>query len=103
MPIGKAAHATPSCRAFPDKLYGDEEGSLKYAFPTRYYELLNRLRLPFDPFGDLDEEQLLTLLDTLADEIAYEGINEAGDGVNEVGQLCVDLLTWLAKEDEGTD
>ena len=35
----------------------------------------------------------------LADEIAYEGINEAGDGVNEVGQRCVDLLTWLAKED----
>lgn len=73
--------------------------SMKYAYPEQCHNLLRSLNLPFDPFGELDDEQLLILLDMLADEIAYEGINEAGDGGNEVGQRCVDLLTWLAKED----
>lgn len=71
---------------------------MKYIYPERYHDLLKSLRLDFDVFDELNDEQLLSLIDALADYISEYGINETGDGENETGTLCADLLTWLAKE-----
>lgn len=72
---------------------------MKFDYPQKYNRLLRSLEVGFDPFGELDDGQLVSLIETLEDYFSMYGVNEAGDGESEDGTLCADLLTWLAKHD----
>lgn len=50
-----------------------------------------------DPGGDISDDTLLRLIDDLQVHLQTFGINDAGDGENETGRKCADLLSWLAK------
>ncbi len=69
---------------------------MKYNYPKKYHELIRSLALGFDPFGAIDGEQLLLLIEAVEAVISERGVNEAGDGESETGTLCADLLAWLA-------
>lgn len=50
-----------------------------------------------DPYGNISDDALLRLIDDLQVHLQTFGINDAGDGENEIGRKCADLLTWLAR------
>lgn len=56
--------------------------------------ILKRLGLPED-FDGITDEQWFAVNDTLSDEMQLHGINEAGDGLNDYGEMCVDIITSL--------
>lgn len=58
---------------------------------------LRSLDLP-DELEGLTDEQWYEVEDRLGDEIQLHGINEAGDGTNEHGRLCVGILNAIATE-----
>ena len=70
---------------------------MKYNYPAKYRGLLSSLQVDFDPFGEIDDGRLLALIEALEEHISLYGVNAAGDGENETGALCADLLTWLAR------
>ena len=49
-----------------------------------------------DPNADMDDDAQLNLEDLLSDHLQMHGINEAGDGENEIGSMCADILTLIA-------
>lgn len=69
---------------------------MKYNYPKKYHELIQSIALSFDPFGAIDDEQLLLLIEAVEAVISERGMNEAGDGESKTGTLCADLLAWLA-------
>ena len=62
-----------------------------YKFTEKEKHLLKKLKIPFDPFGDLNENQEMQLLDILSDHygsVAYEP----------EGELIGDILTHMAQQ-----
>lgn len=57
-------------------------------------ELLESLGLPLH-FENLDDESLMRIEDAVADEMQVHGINDAGDGLNEYGELCRSVIVSL--------
>lgn len=57
-------------------------------------ELLESLGLPVS-FAGLDDDELIRIEETLADELLMRGINEAGDGLNEYGELCRSIIVSI--------
>jgi hypothetical protein len=57
-------------------------------------ELLESLGLPVS-FAGLDDDELIRIEETLADELQMRGINEAGDGLNEYGELCRSIIVSI--------
>ena len=60
---------------------------------------LRRLGKP-DALNDLEDDELLELEEFLAEEVQLRGINDAGDGENEYGKMCADILTAIAWGDK---
>ena len=50
-----------------------------------------------DPFSDLSDDMLLKLIDDLQNHLQTFGINASGNGENEAGTKCANLLAWLAR------
>lgn len=57
-------------------------------------ELLEPLGLPVS-FAGPDDDELIRIEETLADELQMRGINEAGDGLNEYGELCRSIIVSM--------
>ena len=57
-------------------------------------ELLESLGLPMS-FAGLDDDELIRIEETLADELQMRGINEAGNGLNEYGELCRSIIVSM--------
>ena len=73
---------------------------MRYNFPEKFHALLCSLPLDFDPFGEIDDNQEVALIDAVSDHLAFYGVNETGDGESEMGTLCADFLTWLAQNEQ---
>lgn len=56
--------------------------------------LLERLGLPV-LFDGLDDDELIAIEDKLTEEMQLHGINDAGDGLNEYGELCRSVIVSL--------
>ena len=56
--------------------------------------LLDALGLPRQ-FENLDDESLMRIEDVLADEMQLHGLNGAGDGLSEYGELCRSVIVAL--------
>lgn len=57
-------------------------------------ELLESLGLPVS-FAGLDDDELIRIEETLADALQWQGINDAGDGLNEYGELCRSIIVSI--------
>lgn len=57
-------------------------------------ELLESLGLPVS-FAGLDDDELIRIEETLADALQWQGINDAGDGLNEYGELCRSIIVSM--------
>lgn len=57
-------------------------------------ELLKSLGLPVS-FAGLDDDELMRIEDKLADALQWQGINDAGDGLNEYGELCRSIIVSM--------
>lgn len=57
-------------------------------------ELLKRLGLPTD-FHDLSDEEYFAVHDKMEDELQMHGVNDAGDGLNDYGELCRSVIVAL--------
>lgn len=66
----------------------------------RQRELLASLSLPTSLDTGMDDDQWFEITDTLGDEIQMHGINEAGDGTNERGETCRQILDMMADAEE---
>lgn len=64
------------------------------ALNDRQIALLDSLGLPC-VFEGLDDEELMRIEDTLSDAMMLHGINEAGNGLNEYGELCRSIIVAL--------
>lgn len=63
--------------------------------------LLEAMGLPPVLSTDMPDEEWFEIGDLLSEEIQLRGINEAGDGTNARGDLCVGILDAMARaEDE---
>lgn len=49
--------------------------------------------------AELSDDEMLELEDRIAEHLQLHGINRAGDGENEIGTLCADILTIIAEYD----
>ncbi|MBR3326467.1 MAG: hypothetical protein IKG22_04005 [Atopobiaceae bacterium] len=67
----------------------------------RQKELMASLDLPTAPTTDVSDEEWFAMTDRLVEELQHHGINEEGDGTNERGETCRQILNVLAlAEDE---
>lgn len=57
-------------------------------------QLLNSLDLPLEWDG-LSDDELIEFEDKLSDELQLRGINKVGDGLNDYGELCLELIKLL--------
>lgn len=62
---------------------------------AKHKEILERLGLPTD-FSALTDDQYDDIDDKVCLEMQHHGLNELGDGLNDYGELCVDILETLA-------
>lgn len=53
--------------------------------------LLDSFHLPTD-FADLSDEQFYAIDDKISHELMVHGVNDAGDGLNDYGNLCQSIL-----------
>ena len=56
--------------------------------------LLESLGLPTS-FDGLDDDELMRTEDRLAYELQDRGINDAGDGLNDYGELCRSIIVSM--------
>jgi hypothetical protein len=56
--------------------------------------LLESLGLPTS-FDGLDDDELMRIEDRLAYELQDCGINDAGDGLNDYGELCCSIIVSM--------
>lgn len=63
----------------------------------RQLGLLRELGLPTE-FEGLGDDEMIAIEDALSDEMRLHGINEAGDGLNERGELCRSVIVALPDE-----
>lgn len=64
------------------------------ALTEKQTSLLLRLGLPTD-FQSLSDEQYFAVDDKMSEELQLHGLNEAGDGLNEYGELCRSIIVSL--------
>ena len=64
------------------------------ALTEKQANLLLRLGLPTD-FQNLSDEQYFAVDDKMSEELQLHGLNEAGDGLNEYGELCRSIIVSL--------
>ncbi|MCK6139782.1 hypothetical protein [Slackia exigua] len=64
------------------------------ALTEKQTSLLLRLGLPTD-FQNLSDEQYFAVDDKMSEELQLHGLNEAGDGLNEYGELCRSIIVSL--------
>lgn len=57
-------------------------------------ELLERFNLPTD-FKDLEDDLFFAIDDRISEELMVHGVNDAGNGLNEYGELCRSILIAL--------
>lgn len=57
-------------------------------------ELLERFNLPTD-FEDLEDDLFFAIDDRISEELMVHGVNDAGNGLNEYGELCRSILIAL--------
>lgn len=62
-------------------------------------ELMASLDLPTAPTTDMDDEEWFAITDRVAEELQLHGINDAGDGTNERGETCRQILDAMALAD----
>lgn len=63
-------------------------------------ELLASLELPTTLTTGMDDDQWFEITDRLGEEIQMRGINETGDGTNERGETCRQILEAMAEAEE---
>lgn len=56
--------------------------------------LLSSMELPLS-FDKMTDDELMTVEDTLADEMQTNGLNDVGDGLNEYGELCRSIIVAM--------
>lgn len=56
--------------------------------------LLEKLGLPTD-FSNLSDDQYFEIDDKVTEEMQLHGINDAGDGLNEYGELCRSVIVAM--------
>lgn len=66
----------------------------------RQEKLLKSLSLPTTITTDMDEDEWFEITDALGDEIQTHGINAAGDGINDHGETCRQILDAMAGAEE---
>ena len=71
---------------------------MKYTYTRAEDALLQSLALPFDPLGELTDEQCVALWEAVEDHLTMHGI--VNDEESELGALCAGLLTSIARQDE---
>ncbi|WP_058270444.1 hypothetical protein [Olsenella massiliensis] len=57
--------------------------------------LLSKFNFPTN-FSELSADEINHIDDVISEELQIYGINDAGDGLNEYGELCRSLLVYLA-------
>lgn len=70
---------------------------MKRDFTKKQLELLSKMDLPFDPSGELSEEEELQMEESVSNYFALHGLAENGDQTNQTGELCADIMTILAQ------
>ena len=73
---------------------GAEEGRWR-GLNEEQRALLSSMGLPLS-FEKMTDDVLMTIEDTLADEMQMHGLNEAGDGLNERGELCRSIIVAIS-------
>ena len=73
---------------------------MTYLYPEKFWELLGKLELEFDLFGDMDDDQVVKMIEAIEDYLVMHGIDQSGENVNDVGALCEGLLDWLVDQEE---
>ncbi len=63
----------------------------------RQLGLLRELGLPTE-FDGLSDDEMIAIEDALSDEMQLRGINAAGNGLNERGELCRSVIAALPDE-----
>jgi len=71
---------------------------MKLMHPDKFWELLHQLEFSFDPFGPINDEQLLELIETVEDCLTSFGVDDSGEELNALGMLCEDFLFWIAEQ-----
>lgn len=66
------------------------------ALTDEHRDLLARLGLPTS-LSDLSGDEVAHIDDAVSDEMQMRGLNDAGDGLNAYGELCVDILAYLGE------
>lgn len=60
-------------------------------------ELLERFGLPTG-FSALSDDDYFAVKDRMEDELQLHGVNDAGDGLNDYGELCRSVIVALPDE-----
>lgn len=50
-----------------------------------------------DPDTNMDDDEQLDFEEKVSEHLQTHGINDAGDSVNDIGAMCEDVLTVIAK------
>lgn len=64
------------------------------ALTDRQIGLLEKLGLKTD-LSNLTDEEYFAMDDALYDEMMMRGVNDAGDGLNDYGELCRSVIVAL--------
>lgn len=56
--------------------------------------LLKKMNLPTN-FSNLTDEEWFKIDEVMSHELQVHGVNEAGDGLNEYGELCQSVIESL--------
>ena len=71
---------------------------MKLIYPDKFQKLLGQIKLSFNPFESMDNEQLLELIDKVEDYLSFYGVDPSGKELNAIGMLCEDFLFWVAEQ-----
>lgn len=52
-----------------------------------------------DPKKDFTDDEQLDFEDQVTDYLQMHGINEVGNGENEIGTMCADIMAVIAQND----
>ena len=71
---------------------------MKLVYPDKFRKLLHQLEFSFDPFGRINDEQILELIEKVEDCLTSFGVDDSGEELNVLGMLCEDFLFWIAEQ-----
>ena len=69
-----------------------------FEFTKEQRELLIKMDIPFDPFGELTDDELFELEDIVSDYLQMHGLAGPPNYINDIGELCGDIMTSLARQ-----